>query len=78
MLLDSTSTKKPDTSFPITLFFSLGTVLLFYTFNQYLYLDQAGEGFLKLHNYHWTGSFSTDLATGLDGLAVLFLLLTAN
>jgi hypothetical protein len=44
--------EKSSPSFPITLFFSIGTLLLFYTFNQYLYLDQAGDGFLNLHNYH--------------------------
>ena len=77
MSLQPSQRENPSTSFPITLFFSIGTLLLFYTFNQYLYLDQAGDGFLNLHNYHWTGSFSTDWATGLDGLAVLFLLLTA-
>ncbi len=73
----SQSRDKISTSFPITLFFSLGTLLLIYSVNQYLYLDQAGDGFLNLRNYHWSSSFTIDLALGLDGLAVLFLLLTA-
>jgi len=45
-------TEKSSTTAPLTLFFSLGTLLLFYTFNQYVYLDQAGDGFVNLHNYH--------------------------
>ena len=77
MPLESHSAEKTSTVLPITLFFSLGTLLLFYIFNHYVYFDQSGDGFVALHNYHWTGSFSTDLATGLDGLTILFLLLTA-
>ena len=60
MALKAPQLDRMYTSLPISMFFSLGTLLLFYTFNQYLYLDQAGDGFVNLHNYHWTGAFSTD------------------
>ena len=46
------SESEAKTTRAITLFFILGTVLFFFTFDHYLYLDQSGQGFLNLHNYH--------------------------
>src|ERR1700753_2720853 len=46
------SESEAKTTGAITLFFILGTVLLFFTFDHYMYLDQSGQGFLNLHNYH--------------------------
>lgn len=46
-------------------------------FDQYLYYDQAGDGFVQIHHYSTPASFITDWATGIDGLSLLFLLLTS-
>jgi hypothetical protein len=52
MPLEYHPAEKPSTALSITLFFSLGTLLLFYIFNHYVYFDQSGDGFVALHNYH--------------------------
>lgn len=69
---------KITSSFQTTLFFfSLSTALLFFYINMYIHFDQASDGFSHIKIYHLAGIFNLDCALGIDGLSLLFLLLTA-
>lgn len=57
--------------------FCVSSALLLYIFTQYIWYDQASDGFAALTHYHFSGIFNLDLAFGLDGISLLFLLLTS-
>src|ERR1700677_3743020 len=61
----------------LTLLIGVSSLIAFYYINMFLHYDQVAEGFLYIRDYQTGGSFPVDCATGIDGLSVLFLLLTS-